>query len=158
MLTESVILALMVVVMWYFTLRSGRRGIAFALLPLLVVPCANVIAAALAPRLDLLSDALGARHWQVLFVLGALVVTMALVGAISRNIRRKGHRDQGSPPGVSFCMRRFQPAFLLSHPGGCPPQSLGTGYFSGGYLLWRKCHSPALWGGLKGKTRSSAAP
>ena len=92
MLTESVILALMVVVMWYFTLRSGRRGIAFALLPLLVVPCANVIAAALAPRLDLLSDALGARHWQVLFVLGALVVTMALVGAISRNIRRKGPR------------------------------------------------------------------
>ena len=89
MLTESVILALMVVVMWYFTLRSGRRGIAFALLPLLVVPCANVIAAALAPRLDLLSDALGARHWQVLFV---LVVTMAWVGAISRNIRRKGPR------------------------------------------------------------------
>lgn len=92
MLTESVILSLMVVVMWYFTLRSGRRGIAFALLPLLVVPCANVVAFGLSPRLDKLSDALGARHWQLLFVLGALVVTMALVGAISRNIRSKGPR------------------------------------------------------------------
>lgn len=92
MLTESIILAVLVLTMCYFTLRSGGRGMAIILLPLLVVPSANICAYTLAPQLDKLSSALGPNHWRVLFVLGALVVTMGLVGGISRNIKRKGPR------------------------------------------------------------------
>ena len=88
MLTESLILFVLVVMMCYFTLRSGSRGIVLALLPLLIVPGANILAYGLAPQLDKLSQALSANHWRILFVLGALVVTMGLVGGISRNIKR----------------------------------------------------------------------
>ena len=92
MLTESVILSVLVVTMCYFTLRSGGRGTVLALLPLLIVPGANILAYGLAPQLDKLSEALSASHWRILFVLGALVVTMGLVGGISRNIKNKGPR------------------------------------------------------------------
>ncbi len=92
MLTESFILLILVVVFCYFTLRSGRQGMVLLMLPLLVVPGANVMGFALAPQLDKLSPLLGPEHWRILFVLGALVVTMGLVGGISRNIKRKGPR------------------------------------------------------------------
>lgn len=92
MLTESVILAALVLVMYYLTLRSGRRGIALVLLPLLIVPGMNLLGYGLAPQLDKVTSALGPDHWRILFVLGGLAATMCLVGGISRNIRRKGFR------------------------------------------------------------------
>lgn len=92
MLTESFILLILVLMFCYFTLRSGRQGTVLLMLPLVVVPGANLMGFALAPQLDRLSTALGAQHWRLLFVLGALAVTMGLVGAISRNIKRKGVR------------------------------------------------------------------
>jgi len=92
MLTESIILSVLLLMMCYFTLRSGGRRTALAPLPLLIVPGVNILSYALAPQLDKLSDTLSANHWRVLFVLGALVVTMGLVGGISRNIKRKGSR------------------------------------------------------------------
>ena len=88
MLTESFILLILVVVFCYFTLRSGRQGMVLLMLPLLVVPGANVMGFALAPQLDKLSPLLGPEHWRLLFVLGAVAVTMGLVGGISRNIKR----------------------------------------------------------------------
>lgn len=92
MFTESLILSVLVLMMCYFTLRSGRRGTVVAVLPLLIVPGMNILAYGLAPWLDKLSEALSANHWRILFVLGALVVTMGLVGGISRTIKRKGAR------------------------------------------------------------------
>ena len=92
MFTESLILSVLVLTMCYFTLRSGGRGTVVAVLPLLIVPGTNILAYGLAPQLDKLSEALSANHWRVLFVLGALVVTMGLVGGNSRNIKRKGAR------------------------------------------------------------------
>ena len=92
MFTESLILSVLVLTMCYFTLRSGGRGTVVALLPLLIVPGSNILAHGLAPQLDKLSQALSANHWRILFVLGALVVTMGLVGGISRNIKRTGPR------------------------------------------------------------------
>ena len=92
MMTESIILMILVVTMSYLTLRSGRRGTALVLLPLLIVPGANVLGYGLAPYLDMLTTALGPEHWRLLFVLAALAVTMCVVGAISRNIKRKGFR------------------------------------------------------------------
>lgn len=92
MLTESIILTVLVVVMCYLTFRSGRGGTALVLLPLLIVPGANLLGYGLAPQLDKLSTAMGANHWRLLFVLGGLAVTMCLVGGISRNIKRKGFR------------------------------------------------------------------
>lgn len=91
MLTESIILSALVVMMCYFTLRRGGRGTVLALLPLLIVPGANILAYGLAPQLDKFSF-LSVIRWRVLFVLGALVVTMGLVGGISRTIKRKGPR------------------------------------------------------------------
>ena len=70
MLTESFILLILVVVFCYFTLRSGRQGMVLLMLPLLVVPGANVMGFALAPQLDKLSPLLGPEHWRILFVLG----------------------------------------------------------------------------------------
>lgn len=92
MLTESIILSVLVLMMSYLTFRSGRGGTAVVLLPLLIVPGANLLGYGLAPQLDKLSTALGPAHWRILFVLGGLAATMCLVGAISRNIRRKGFR------------------------------------------------------------------
>lgn len=92
MLTESIILVILVVTMSYITLRSGRQGTALVLLPLLIVPGANLLGYGLAPQLDKLTTALGPNHWRLLFVLGGLAVTMGVVGAISRNIKRKGFR------------------------------------------------------------------
>ena len=92
MMTESIILMILVVTMSYLTLRSGRRGTALVLLPLLIVPGANVLGYGLAPYLDMLTTVLGPEHWRLLFVLAALAVTMCVVGAISRNIKRKGFR------------------------------------------------------------------
>lgn len=92
MLTESFILLILVLMFCYFTLRSGRQGTLLLLLPLVVVPGVNLMGFALAPQLDKLTSALSAEHWRILFVLGGLAVTMALVGGISNNIKRKGVR------------------------------------------------------------------
>lgn len=92
MLIESIILSILVVVMSYLTFRSGHQGTALVLLPLLIVPGANLLGYGLAPQLDRITSALGPDHWRILFVLGGLAVTMCLVGGISRNIRRKGFR------------------------------------------------------------------
>lgn len=92
MLTESIILSILVVVMSYLTSRSGRQGTALVLLPLLIVPGANLLGYGLAPQLDRITASLGPDHWRILFVLGGLAVTMCLVGVISQNIRRKGFR------------------------------------------------------------------
>ena len=92
MLTESFVLVALVLVMSYLTLRSGRRGTALVLLPLVIVPGVNLLAYGLAPQLDKLSEAMGPNHWRVLLVMLGLAVTMGLVGAISRNIKRKGPR------------------------------------------------------------------
>ena len=92
MFTESLILSVLVLTMCYFTLRSGGRGTVVALLPLLIVPGSNILAHGLAPQLDKLSPLLGPEHWRLLFVLGAVAVTMGLVGGISHNIKQKGFR------------------------------------------------------------------
>jgi hypothetical protein len=92
MLTESFVLVVLVVLMSYLTLRSGKRGVALILLPLVVVPLTNLLASGLAPQLDKLSEAMSANHWRVLLVMAALAVTMGLVGGISRNIKKKGPR------------------------------------------------------------------
>ena len=92
MLTESFVLVVLVLLMSYLTLRSGKQGVALILLPLVVVPLTNLLASGLAPQLDKLSEAMSANHWRVLLLMAALAVTMGLVGGISRNIKKKGPR------------------------------------------------------------------
>ena len=91
--TESFVVVVLALLMCYLTARSGKRGVALILLPpLVIVPLANLLASALAPRLDLLSASITANYWRVLIVLVALAVTMGLVGGISRNIEKKAAR------------------------------------------------------------------
>ena len=92
MLTESFVVVVLVLLMSYLTLRSGKRGMALILLPLVVVPLANLLASGLAPQLDKLSEAMSASHWRVLLVMAAMAITMGLVGGISRNIKKKAPR------------------------------------------------------------------
>ena len=91
--TESFVVVVLALLVCYLTARSGKRGVALILLPsLVIVPLANLLASALAPRLDLLSASITANYWRVLIVLVALAVTMGLVGGISRNIKKKAAR------------------------------------------------------------------
>ncbi|MEG1942932.1 MAG: hypothetical protein RR049_03875 [Angelakisella sp.] len=90
MVTESVVVILLTLIISYMYMRRGKRGIAMAVLPLAVMPFANLIGHFISTSFG---DALlSAKQWQVMFLMIGLIAGGSLFGIISSNIKKRSSR------------------------------------------------------------------
>lgn len=91
MITESVALLILVLILSYFTMRTGRKASALAILPLGVMPAVQVLGYIVVNQFGI-QTALSGQMWYLLFLFIGLLCAGALLSYISSNIRSKKAR------------------------------------------------------------------
>lgn len=91
MVTESVALLILVLILSYFTMRTGRKASAVAILPLGVMPAVQVLGYIVVYQFGM-QAALSGQMWYLLFLFVGLLCAGALLSYISCKIRSKKAR------------------------------------------------------------------
>lgn len=91
MFTESFVVVILTLVIAYLYLRSGKRGLALAVLPVGVLPLVYLAGSGLCRKLGPVTP-LSDLQWQVLFLFLGLAAGAICQGVVSYNIKRPSAR------------------------------------------------------------------
>ena len=89
MITESMVMVAIIVIFCFFSLRTGRRGIAVAVLPVAVLPLFYVMGSASAVQFSSCLPFCTPIQWQVVCVIAGLVISALLLGFFTGVLRSK---------------------------------------------------------------------
>lgn len=103
MVLESAVAIMLTFLVAYLYLRSGKRAMFIAILPLTIVPAANILGFLLSKSISSLLH-FGETNWRLIFIALGLAVSVAIVGSISTKLKRRASRRWYLLVCVGYCL------------------------------------------------------